>query len=202
MKIKEVEAITSISFNLKDSIGTFFDTSVKVVPGMATTNKGHHNFLTRVVLTLPKGYQPSKDFKLTRNLLFLESYGDDMPDSITDRIFGKGIRPIGVIDMDTQEFHWGCWDGKSKKDLILFKMGVLRKENDPGDPKEILPKDLHDCLNWKRPYHFEIDWWHVQSFLEKEEGWRHLRGGLVAVVRCGNTRYKTGYNDEKGFPTI
>ena len=193
MKIKDLEAITDISFDHKDCTGLSYDAVVKVVPGMATTDKGYANFLTKATLA-PWG---DKKTKTTKNLLFLEDYGDDMPETVKARIFGKDVKPIGVIDVDTAIFHWGCVvKDKGKRYLSLVKMGELRRENAEGI--EVLPKDFMQSLNQKRPYHFEIDYWHIQPFLEGEMGWKHLRDGLQAIVRCGVIRYKTGYDRDVG----
>ncbi len=184
MKIKKIESVDVIEFATQHSGGNPVDCVIRVVPGMATTNDGYLNFMTEV--TSPTWKDPSK-------LLFLDPYGDDMSVSVMSRIFGMGVRPIGVIDVKSKIFYWGVLEkGKKQTFLTLTQMGVLRQENTDGD---VLPDNFHEILNQKRPYHFELDYYHVERFLSGDMGWLHLRNGLVAVVRCGNTRYTAKYEE-------
>lgn len=182
MKIKEIEKINYISFGTKSGSSLSFNVLVKVVPGMATTDRGYLNFVTTVKSKDP--LQP-----LERRLLFLEDYGDDMPPLVKEKIFGKEANVIAVIDLDTLIFYHGH---KNKNDLYLTEMSIPVKENS----KEKLAANFTDSLNQKRPYHFEIDYWSVQSFLEGESGWSRLRDGLLGVIRLGDTRYIATYELE------
>lgn len=184
MKIKKIESINVIEFANQHSGGHQHDCVIRVVPGMATTNDGYLNFMTEV--TSPALTKPSK-------LLFMDPYGDDMSVSVMSRIFGPGVRPIGVIDVESKVFYWGVLEkGKKQTFLVLTRMDVLRQENTNGD---VLPDNFLGTLNQKRPYHFELNYYHVERFLSGDMGWLHLRDGLVAVVRCGNTRYTAKYEE-------
>ena len=211
MKLADILKIKEISFDFRNEFGgNTFAAVVKVDKKFNTSTEGYNNYICDVTLSKEVGenVRIRKGTNLQRRLLFLESYGDDLPDSLYVKLFGSKTLVICVIDLQTQVFYWGEMSKPSRLEpasLLLTRVGVLHKAGVAhcGQALEVSQIQSHHDLNEKRPYHFEINWWHIERFLEGEEGWHHLREGLTAVVRLeDHTQFRAMYEQPDERPDL
>lgn len=131
----------------------------------------HENILTNVRGRERKNWP-------VKQLLFLEDYGDDMPEEIKKRLRIEGL---GVV---LETASWLCYLFEVGGGILsLYPLSSLVTRDEERAPPPDLDQFL-GLLNHKRPYHFEIDYFALEGFVEGEYGWSTLRAGLRVVVRA------------------
>jgi hypothetical protein len=119
------------------------------------------------------------------SLLFLDSYGDDMPQRIKERLSISGLG-VCLAPGDRKSRGWTCFlYEQCGGALRLYPVGELATDDDLREPPSTSADEFLEALNHKRPFHFEISHYAVEEFLEGESGWRTLRENLRIVVRAG-----------------
>lgn len=116
-----------------------------------------------------------------QDFLVLDSYGDDLSDTIRKRIFGKSKTWTIAINQKT---------GSIFRVSLVFTGGHFAFVLQPWMPSEFvdglqysLPHDylnrLDQLKNKKRPYSCYIDSDALQHFVEGEQGYDHLRSNVI-----------------------